>query len=186
MATSSVGKLLMRNTQRRVPIDVALLEQRTARLRAWSGAAHCDLSVTVMGDAAMRTLNRELRDVDKPTDVLSVSPHRRLRPGRAIPAIAGVFDMGDLYLCAPYIARFAHRHAIPCLQSYAARLVCHGLLHLCGHTHDRAADFAAMHALERDLLTRLAAADAAFRFEFADQFELPSEHQTANDDTRKE
>jgi rRNA maturation RNase YbeY len=161
-----VGKLLIESTQRKVVVDMALLRSRTELIREWSGVAHCDLSLTVVGDAAMRTLNTELRGVAKPTDVLSVALHRHLKPHKPVPAIAGVFDLGDLYLCAPYIARHVKRKQIPCLQSYMARLVCHGLLHLRGFTHDRDDDFAAMSAQERALVARLQSVDPTFRFSF--------------------
>jgi rRNA maturation RNase YbeY len=161
-----VGKLLMENTQRRVLVDLPLLRSRTELIRSWSGVAHCDLSLTVVGDTAMRTLNRQLRGVDKATDVLSVALHRRLKPSQPVPAIAGIYDLGDLYLCAPYIERCVKRKQIACLQSYMARLVCHGLLHLRGHTHDADADFAAMSEQEQQLVARLHAHDAAFRYSF--------------------
>jgi probable rRNA maturation factor len=163
------GRLLVRNLQRAVAIDVPLLERRAERLREWSGVAHCDFSVTVVNEKRMAQLNGQLRDVHKPTDVLSASPHAQLRPNDAIPAIGDVYDMGDVYLCAPYIDAHCRAVGIACLQSYVARLLCHGTLHLCGFTHDDDDDFAAMLARERLLLQRLQSEDAEFRYDIVEK-----------------
>jgi rRNA maturation RNase YbeY len=164
------GHLLVRNLQRIIAIDLPLLERRANRLREWSGIAHCDMSVTVVHSKRMAVLNGELRDVHKATDVLSASPHAQMRPGDAIPAIGNVYDAGDVYLCAPYIAAHCKQVGIGCVQSYMARLLCHGTLHLCGFTHDEDGDFATMLAKERQLLERLHSEDATFRYDIIEKF----------------
>lgn len=162
-----MSRLLVRNLQRKVAIDLALLRRRSERLRDWIGVSHCDLAVTVVNETRMTQLNGHFRRQHKPTDVLSVSPHAQLRPGERIPSIGGVYDIGDVYLCAPYIENYCKRHGIECFQSYLARLVCHGTLHLCGYTHNDDADFEEMQSMERELLARLAVDEnGQFRFDF--------------------
>lgn len=158
---------LVRNLQRKVVIDLPVLRRRTERLRDWIGVSHCDLAVTVVNETRMTELNGQFRRQHKPTDVLSVSPHAQLRPGEQIPSIAGIYDIGDVFLCATYIENYCKRHAVECFQSYLARLVCHGTLHLCGYTHDNDADFEEMQAKERELLARLTEEEKGqFRFDF--------------------
>ncbi|HQR66328.1 MAG TPA: rRNA maturation RNase YbeY, partial [Thermoanaerobaculia bacterium] len=62
-----------------------------SRLLHREGARNAPVSVLLCGDARMRRLNREWRNLDRPTDVLSFSPApdpprppRRLRPGEAL------------------------------------------------------------------------------------------------------
>jgi len=80
------------------------------------------LSVLLCGDSRMRSLNREWRGLDLPTDVLSFASGER-------------GFLGDIVIDVPYAARQARRrgHA---LQREVQILLAHGLLHLLGYDHE--------------------------------------------------
>jgi probable rRNA maturation factor len=107
--------------------------------------AGVELSVLLTTDAAIRTLNRDWRKRDEPTDVLSFP---------AGPAPIGQPDrrpLGDIVLSLDTARRQARAHG----QSLAAELdlyLAHGLLHLLGHDHHRPAQARRMSALEDVLL----------------------------------
>lgn len=93
-----------------------------------------------------RALNAEYRGRDYATNVLTFvydDEHPRA---------------GDIVLCAPVVRKeaAAQRKA---LADHYAHLVVHGMLHLQGHDHERAADAAAMEAREVAILARLGLPD---------------------------
>jgi probable rRNA maturation factor len=104
------------------------------------------LTLRVVGEAEGRRLNRRWRARDQATNVLSF-PHPEL-PGVRPPLL------GDIVLCAPTITREARERGIAA-HAHWAHLVTHGVLHLLGHTHDRANDTRRMQALERRVLAGL-------------------------------
>lgn len=82
-----------------------------------------DVSVTFLGPARMRALNREWKGHDYPTDVLSFALH---------PPDASL--TGDVYIC-PAVARAQARALRIREREELVRLVIHGTLHVLGHDH---------------------------------------------------
>jgi probable rRNA maturation factor len=82
-----------------------------------------ELSVSFVGLATMRALNREHKGKDRATDVLAFSLPQ---PGQGI--------VGDIYVC-PAVAREQARELGISPQLELARLVVHGVLHVLGHDH---------------------------------------------------
>jgi len=118
------------------------------------------LSVSVLftSDAQVHDLNREWRDRDKPTNVLSFPMLERADLLALAPE--GPPEMlGDIALAYETCAREAQDKAIP-LDHHAAHLIIHGLLHLAGHDHvgsDEEAE--AMEAIEIRALAKMGIAD---------------------------
>ena len=90
-----------------------------------------------------RRLNREYRSKDDATNVLSFSYSS---------------SHGDVVLCHPVIAREARAQG-KTLAAHYAHLVVHGMLHLRGLGHARAADARRMERRETLLLARLGFGD---------------------------
>ena len=86
-----------------------------------------------MDAEAIRALNREHRNLDSPTDVLSF-PVDEGGPS------AGPRELGDVVICA--------EHTEDLIEA-----VVHGVLHLCGHDHE--SDDGEMLALQRRVLEEL-------------------------------
>jgi probable rRNA maturation factor len=102
-----------------------------ARARAYLtalGRTGDELSILVVRDATIRRLNRRWRGVDRPTDVLSF-PHAEPPGGPWL---------GDVVISLDTAMRRAgsRRAAAAEIDRYLA----HGLLHLLGHDHHRAAE----------------------------------------------
>lgn len=110
------------------------------------------LSISLVTDAAIRKLNREYRDRDKPTDVLSFpldAPLDAPRAGDGAPRL-----LGDVVISVPTARRQAAAYeATP--QRELERLLIHGILHLLGHDHHRRAERARMQREERRLAARI-------------------------------
>jgi probable rRNA maturation factor len=105
------------------------------------------VSIRVVGAAESRRLNAEWRGKDKPTNVLSF-PSGLTESQR----IAGdSFQLGDLVVCAPVVAREAREQG-KTLQAHWAHMVVHGVLHLLGYDHEIDQDAQLMEAREVNLL----------------------------------
>ena len=101
-------------------------------------------------DAAIRELNRDYRESDQPTDVLSfplADPGSIGDPERAV-------FLGEIYVSLE-TARAQARAARRPFPREVAHLVIHGLLHLLGYDHRTRAERRRMAALEARLLRAL-------------------------------
>jgi probable rRNA maturation factor len=109
------------------------------------------LSIVLADDALLRTLNRDYRDADKATDVLSFS---FATPEAAANPTAKLF-LGEIYLSVETARRQARAARRP-YHREIAHLTIHGILHLLGHDHGKAAERRRMRAEEARLMRRLA------------------------------
>jgi rRNA maturation RNase YbeY len=128
--------------------DRPLLERRARRALRALGHARSELSLALVGDAAMTELNRVHRGKAGPTDVLSFSlldgAHARFRGAL----------LGDVVIDVEQAARQARRSRRP-LDAELAKLLVHGVLHLLGHDHERPDDARRMRREERRVLRAL-------------------------------
>jgi len=129
-----------------------------ASFRRWVAAAlagaryrkPAELAVHIVGRREGRTLNRQYRDKDYATNVLSFPAE--LPRGVTAPLL------GDLVICAPVVVREAYEQGKPPRDHYA-HLTVHGVLHLLGFDHQNDADAARMEGLETRILAVLGIAD---------------------------
>lgn len=136
----------MRTSVRPAP-SRARVRRLVSRAARAAGARASEVSILFCGDRRMRSLNRNFRSKDRPTDVLAF-------PGDGAP---GGF-LGDIVISAPYAARQARRRGEP-VSREIDRLLVHGLLHLMGYDHET--DRGEMDALETRLRRRLGIAERA-------------------------
>lgn len=109
-------------------------------------------------DEEVRTLNREWRTKDKPTNVLSFAMLTRAEL-QALAHEGGPELLGDIALAYETCAREAAEKGVP-LEAHAAHLIVHGLLHLAGHDHELGeAEAVTMEALEIKALAQMGIAD---------------------------
>ncbi len=109
-------------------------------------------------DAEVRALNRQWRAKDKPTNVLSFPMIERATL-LALTRDGPEEMLGDLALALETCAREADEKHVS-LETHAAHLIVHGLLHLAGHDHETSPDAAtAMEALETKALALMGIAD---------------------------
>jgi probable rRNA maturation factor len=119
------------------------------RVRRWlcaSLAAPAELTVRVVGAAEGRALNREFRQQDHATNVLTFSYQQQ-------PVV-----VADLVLAAPVVAREARAQGLDLVAHYAHLLV-HGALHAQGMDHVKLRDAKRMQQRETDVLAALGFAD---------------------------
>lgn len=115
-------------------------------------------SLLFTSDAEIHALNREWRQRDKPTNVLSFPMLERAEVLSL--ANSGPPELlGDVALAHETCAREAAEKGIP-LAHHASHLIVHGLLHLAGYDHETSPEEAeAMEALETKALAICGIAD---------------------------
>jgi len=121
--------VIILNRQRKRPVRAAALRRRLDALAARHGAADAEVTLVVVGDRAMRTLNRRWRKKDCPTDVLSFANGDETPEGRRF--------LGDIVIAAPTAERQAKAGGRS-LDRELEILGVHGFLHLVGFDHGRA------------------------------------------------
>ena len=117
-----------------------------------------EASLLFTSDAEIHALNRDWRQRDKPTNVLSF-PMLDREDLLDLGADGPPEMLGDIALAFETCAREAADKRVP-LEHHATHLIVHGLLHLAGHDHEISpADADAMEALETLVLAQLGIAD---------------------------
>jgi probable rRNA maturation factor len=117
--------------------------------------ADAELAVMLTDDTGIRTLNRNWRGIDKPTNVLSfpaLQPVGARGPDDAPPML------GDIAIAYETMRREADEEAKP-FEHHLSHLAVHGFLHLVGYDHENNDDAEAMEALEREVLAQLGIPD---------------------------
>ena len=115
-------------------------------------------SLLFTSDAEVHELNRDWREKDKPTNVLSFPMLERAEL-LALASEGPPVLLGDIALAHETCAREAAEKGVS-LEHHAAHLLVHGLLHLAGHDHETSPeDASAMEALETKALASMGIAD---------------------------
>lgn len=111
----------------RVTYALKLLVRRAIEATlAYEGVdAHCEVSVTFADNEGIRAINRDYRQIDAPTDVLSFPLFEESKAGK---------QLGDIVLslerCHEQAEEFGHSFEREC-----AFLTVHSTLHLLGYDH---------------------------------------------------
>ena len=103
------------------------------------------VTVLLTDDVRVRTLNREFRGKDKPTNVLSF-------PGAEPPYL------GDIAIAYQTVVKEARAQA-KSFAAHAAHLTVHGILHLLDYDHEGDAAAKIMETLEIQILAKLGMSD---------------------------
>jgi len=122
-----------------------------ALLQNWATAAYLNsvpavASMLVTDADEMQQLNKQYRDKDKPTNVLSFPMQ--------LPVEVDVFLLGDIALCAPVIKQEASQQS-KSEMAHWAHMVVHGMLHLQGYDHIKNDEAEEMERLEIKILNQL-------------------------------
>lgn len=114
-----------------------------------------EVSILLENDAALQALNKQWRNKDKPTNVLSF-------PAPPLPdamlAMQTERHLGDIALSFDTLAAEA-RTENKALSDHLQHLVVHGMLHLQGHDHQTPDEADEMEDLERRILADLGIGD---------------------------
>lgn len=118
-----------------------------------------EIAIRFVSKKEIQRLNREIRSVDKPTDVLSF-PSTETKAGEIFDSTQedvamlvsenGYVHFGDMALCLPICKKQAKEYGTSVKQEIK-KLVIHSCLHLMGYDHIEDADYLVMNKKEKSL-----------------------------------
>lgn len=113
-------------------------------LKALGAPKDSELSITFIDDRRMRELNRDYRNIDRTTDVLSFPQEEG--PGETL--------LGDIIISTQTSKRNSRRYGIG-HEEEIQKLLVHGVLHLFGYDHKKKRERDEMREKEKELLSMI-------------------------------
>ena len=114
-------------------------------------APQAEVSLLLGDDARIREINRQWRNLDKPTNVLSF-------PAAPPSALARAPMLGDIAIAFETVTREA-RDESKSFEDHFAHMALHGFLHLLGYDHETDEEADEMEAMEIRVLGELGISD---------------------------
>ncbi|MDQ2909319.1 MAG: rRNA maturation RNase YbeY [Candidatus Eremiobacteraeota bacterium] len=142
--------IYLRNATRKHAVRLRRAERAAQALLAASGRPRASLSVSFVGDRAMRRLNREHRGRDTTTDVLSFPLYAPFTVPQRTRAQGPELLLGDIVISVDVAARQARDYGAS-LETEIQRLLVHGVAHLLGYDHEKPRERARMVRAEKKL-----------------------------------
>lgn len=102
------------------------------------------VNIIFIRDGKIRQLNRQFRNIDQTTDVLSFNIDNE--PGEDN-------ILGEIYISTDTAAKYAKKDDIG-FYEMLVRLCCHGYLHLLGYDHEKKTDIEIMKSREKYYLEK--------------------------------
>lgn len=141
--------------QRALPREDAVHAPLAKHIRQWAvaamGTSRAEVAVRLVGEPEGRQLNRDYRDKDYATNILTFVYDE----GETLPGLPGGEALqGDLVVCVPVVVREAAEQGKQ-LEAHFAHLIVHGMLHLQGFDHDDDAEAQQMENAECEVLATL-------------------------------
>ena len=125
------------------------------KIRRWVKAAlfaPAELTIRFVDAAEGRSLNRDYRNTDYATNVLTFAYNEGETPAD------DALIRADIVLCSDVLEAEAAQQN-KSVEAHAAHLIVHGVLHAQGYDHDDELEAAEMEGLETTILARLGLAD---------------------------
>ena len=118
-----------------------------------------EVAIDFVSAEEIKRLNKETRNIDKVTDVLSY-PAFEIKAGDALDLASdevaflktekGCVHFGDMALCLEQCKKQAKEYGVS-VKSEIKKLVVHSMLHLMGYDHIKDADFEIMNKKEQEI-----------------------------------
>lgn len=145
--------ITIKETQRKISFDSEQFLKKAQTILRHLDYKDFDLGIWLTTDATIRKYNKQFRNKDKATDVLSFPYHPDLQAGERINVITDEDkNIGDMIISVEYVYANKHNLAGSFEQRMDIMLV-HGICHLLGHDHIEDNEFEVMQTLEKELLT---------------------------------
>ena len=145
--------LIANNTNEDLDLDlITTRAEKTIRevLKVEKIEENVEVSLLIVDRDEIHILNRDYRDVDRPTDVLSFPMDEEGFDQEGNPIIL----LGDIVICLD-VAKDQAEDFGHCLEREMMYLICHSTLHLLGYDHIEETDKREMRAKEKEIMKNL-------------------------------
>ncbi len=109
------------------------------------------LSLILVDDAQIHAMNRDYRDVDRPTDVISFAAEE----GEPDLVVGDLRELGDIFISVDAVRRQSLEYGHSLKREFCF-LFTHGLLHLLGYDHNTLEDEKEMDSFQEIILHEIA------------------------------
>lgn len=144
--------ILIKNTQRKFKIDQKDIASKLQKMLDALNYSDFDLSLWFTTNKTIQFYNKNYRQKDKPTDILSFPYHDYLKAGDRIKAKSEEEkNLGDLIISLEYLDKDAPNWN----QTFLERLdilLAHGIAHLLNYDHQTEEEYEQMQKVEKKLL----------------------------------
>lgn len=139
------------NNYGKVEVDLKYLDKLEAVFQEYLKSEKNTLDLTIVDDKTIQKLNKEHRNKDAVTDVLSFA---NAEVKEDFPKLSDTVFLGEILISYPQIKRQSEENNID-LEKEFYLMIIHGLLHLLGYDHIKDDEANIMEALEDELLLEL-------------------------------
>lgn len=144
--------VIVKNRQRTFSVDTKELQKIIEVMVAALGYPDFDVFVLLTTDKAIQSYNRDFRQKDKPTDILSFPFHPEYKPGKKLKVESDEEkNLGDIIISLAYVDRTASNWKRT-FHDHLVALLAHGLAHLLNYDHITDAEYRVMRRIENKLL----------------------------------
>ena len=136
-------------------VDIKNLEENTETILRVLGYEDYDIGISLVNLDEIQKFNRDFRNKDKPTDILSFPYHTELEAGeKIVPESDDDKNLGDIIICPKYVNNDLERWQ-KTFEERMQILLVHGICHLLGYDHIEDSDYEVMKKQEKYLLSQL-------------------------------
>lgn len=145
----------VKNSQRKIAINTEQIISQAQQILDITKYSDFDLGIWITTNKSIRQYNKEYRNKDKATDILSFPYHTDLQAGKRIKICCEEDqNLGDLIISAEYVVEEAKKYNVTFEERMKILLV-HGVCHVLGYDHIIDADYRRMRAKEAYILKRV-------------------------------
>jgi probable rRNA maturation factor len=129
------------------------IAEKTLRVAKFKKSS--EISLVIVGEKRMRSLNKKYRDVDSVTDVLSFGNEgKKNKAAKFVDPPGKIVHLGEIFVCYSQAEKQAKwkKHSV---RRELAILLIHGILHLLGYDHREGYEKSEMKDMERKVLATL-------------------------------
>ena len=146
--------LLLANDTKK-DLDLDLIRERAEKtieevLRVENFTENAEVSLSIVDMETIHRLNKEYREVDRPTEVLSFPMNEEGYDNEGNP----IFLLGDIVICLD-VAENQAKDFGHSLEREMMYLICHSTLHLLGYDHIEEDDKLEMRSREKEVMKNL-------------------------------
>ncbi len=115
-------------------IPQSFVEKKIDQILSTFSKSECELSITFVSDKEIQDLNKQWRDKDSPTDILSFVQSDNVEDFDFWPEMEENQILGDMVISISAIERNCENFNVS-FDEEVERILIHGVLHLLGYDH---------------------------------------------------
>jgi probable rRNA maturation factor len=144
--------VLLINRQRKVAVDSKIIKETVQKMLYELEYKDFEISIFLTTNSRIQRYNKEFRNKDYATDILSFPYHANTKPGKRILAESEEDkNLGDIIVSVEFLAKNV-ASSDEAFNVELIKILAHGVAHLLNYSHETDEKFKQMQAVEKRLL----------------------------------